>query len=361
SPANNSYYLVGETIDCTAQAYCDECGEISGDIVWSAVEELAEGGQYQFSDGAGPSYSILPPGAGYITINAKITCPHGDDNDSIHETVFEVEITSPVTPPPTANNFVFSQANPGVCDVQCEAEARPDEYTDDIEPWSIDPIVGSKLTTVPSPPKGGIVTFTYTGLPGSNGQFGDKKVIAELTLGGKTDKDNTTVQIFFPRDGTNNPWGPLIPNWYFYWSQTKASSGNHIYDGTTPYFGYYFWGNSVFYIGPPACGNNPETGHDGIDTFAETCIHENTHLTDWWNFWPKGYNSNQDLDGDNVPDDQEPGLGLDPTKFDSNPLDQWPNDFAAYSEPKAYAAEHTWSVGSADSEDWADPGHQSQY
>ncbi|MEW6621044.1 MAG: hypothetical protein AB1422_17220, partial [bacterium] len=93
SPANNSYYLVGEAIDCTAQAYCDECGEISDDIVWSAVEELADGGQYNFPDGSGPTYSINPPGPGHITIDAKITCPHGNDVDSIHETVFKVKIT----------------------------------------------------------------------------------------------------------------------------------------------------------------------------------------------------------------------------------------------------------------------------
>ncbi|MEW6097132.1 MAG: hypothetical protein AB1567_11525, partial [bacterium] len=244
SPANNSYYLVGETINCTAQAYCDECGEISGDIVWSAVEELAEGGQHQFPDGSGPSYSITPPGSGDIYIDANITCPHGDDNDSIHETVFEVEITSPVTPPPTANNFTFDMDIPGVCDVPCEAEARPDEYTDDIEPWHIDPIRGSILRTIPLPPKGGVVLFTFTGLPYDNGQFGNKKVRAELTLGGKTDKDETIVQIFFPRDGTNNPWGPLIPNWYYYWSQTSASSGNHQYVNRNDHYGYYIDGDN---------------------------------------------------------------------------------------------------------------------
>ncbi|MEW6097135.1 MAG: hypothetical protein AB1567_11540 [bacterium] len=163
----------------------------------------------------------------------------------------------------------------------CKAEAKPEEYTPDIEPWHIDPIVGSILTTVPSPPKGGIVTFIYTGLPGSNGQFGNKKVIAELTLGGKTDKDDVGVQIFFPRNGANNPWGPLIPNWYFYWSQALGVVGQHTYNGDletsrTIVFSATSW---IIEIGRNADWpeGNPPTGNDYIDGFWATNLHEFWH------------------------------------------------------------------------------------
>lgn len=52
----------------------------------------------------------------------------------------------------------------------------------------------------------------------------------------------------------------------------------------------------------------------------------------------------------------EPGLGFDPTKRDSN--NNGESDFADYTEPRAYGAEHSWTQGSADSQDWAAPGHQ---
>jgi hypothetical protein len=81
---------------------------------------------------------------------------------------------------------------------------------------------------------------------------------------------SVNVIYFFAKSGTENPSGK--PNWYYYWSQTGASSGTHLYDSVTPYFGYYQWGANSFYIGSPASGYNPETAHDGIDCFAETCM-----------------------------------------------------------------------------------------
>ncbi|MEW6609575.1 MAG: hypothetical protein AB1414_19380, partial [bacterium] len=352
SPANNSYYLVGETIDCTAQAYCDECGEISGDIVWSAVEELAEDGIHQFPDGSGPSYSINPPDAGHVYIDAKITCPHGDDIDSIHETVFEVEITSPVTPPPTANNFVFSLANPGVCDVPCEAEAKPHEYTPEIEPWTIDPIRGSILTTIPTPPKGGVVLFTFTGLPYDNGQFGNKKVRAELTLGGKTDKDETIVQIFFPRDGTNHPGGGT-PNWYYYWSQALRVMDKHTYNGDletsrTIVFSATSW---IIEIGRNANWpqGNPPTGNDYIDGFWATNLHEFWHRDHRvYNFKTYGTWGNLPLevdpDRDDIDNTWEEMIGTDPYTWNST-------------EEGGEWAELNGTYG-YDSLDWGYPGSQ---
>ncbi|MEW6104182.1 MAG: hypothetical protein AB1630_10315, partial [bacterium] len=163
------------------------------------------------------------------------------------------------------------------------------------------------------------------------------------------------VRYFFNKDGNENPSSD--PNWYYYWSQTKANRGAHRYSNRNDVYGYYERTKNYFYVCNLASGYNNETGNNGIDCFAETCIHENTHLTDWWGFWPNGYDPSQDGDGDDIPDSLEPSLGFDPTKIDTNPFDQWDFDFAAYSEPRAYAAEHTWTKGSADSEDWSAPGH----
>ena len=47
------------------------------------------------------------------------------------------------------------------------------------------------------------------------------------------------VWCYFPKNGTQSPTGE--PNWYYYWSQTSASTGEHIYDPTigTPIMGEY--------------------------------------------------------------------------------------------------------------------------
>jgi hypothetical protein len=94
TPQDNSYFVVGEKINCTAKAYCQACGEISEDIIWTAVEELAEDGEHQFPGGEGPTYSITPPGPGKVYIQAFIKCDDGTDIDWIYVTVFEVKITN---------------------------------------------------------------------------------------------------------------------------------------------------------------------------------------------------------------------------------------------------------------------------
>ncbi|MDD8021438.1 MAG: hypothetical protein PHU81_09760 [Acidobacteriota bacterium] len=91
-----------------------------------------------------------------------------------------------------------------------------------------------------------------------------------------------------------------------------------------------------FFVCPRASGYNPIYGMDGIDCFAQVCLHEKTHLEDWRGFWPHGYNSALDQDGDGRP------------------------DWIDYTEPRAEAAMQTWIKGSADHEDWSNPGHQAQ-
>ena len=138
---------------------------------------------------------------------------------------------------------------------------------------------------------------------------------------------------------------------------------------------------------------------DGIDVFGVTVIHEWTHLTkfkEWWSYsdgtlteyrpntnscnYPPPTDPQQlpryrrdcacklglaerppldgrekyDCDRDRVPDFYEPDLGLSPNLPDTCELGY------GDSECVAYVAENNWKVGTADKEDWACPGKQSE-
>jgi len=188
--------------------------------------------------------------------------------------LIKTKIIEPNENPPTDNHFVFDASTPGVCDVIATGTTGIPQK-DIVLQWTLAAITGSTQTSIPNPPKGPNIKFTYTGLPSSNSEFGAK--LLTLTHPPTSQYDANEVEIFFNKMATNNPDG-TTPNWYYYWSQTGASGGTHEYDGSTPYYGYYYPGESHINIGPLAGLYNSETGHDGIDTFAETCIHENTHL-----------------------------------------------------------------------------------
>ncbi|HDH13071.1 MAG TPA: hypothetical protein ENG83_12880 [Nitrospirae bacterium] len=263
-----------------------------------------------------------------------------------------IKIIEPNEQPITDNNFTFNSAGPGVCNVTATGTSGISSENPKLE-WSIDTISGSTLTSNPQNRKGPNITFTFTGLPSLNSEFSNKTLTLTYPNVSGT-QDTQTVQTFFSKNALNNP-GSGDPNWYYYWSQTEASSGNHQYDPATPNYGYYIWGDPHFYIGSPASGINSWTGHDGIDTFAETCLHENQHKINYQTWWVPigGYNAQLDQDGDYVLDSAEPALNLDPTKWDTDG-DGWNDEHDI-----AYDAEFNWSAGRADSEDWSNPGHQS--
>jgi hypothetical protein len=96
SPLHGEYFVTGETIICWGIAICNGCDIspfLSDEIVWNAKETLAGGGEHVFPSGEGRIYIIEPPDAGYVHIQAEITCPHGYDVFSINVTVFKVKIT----------------------------------------------------------------------------------------------------------------------------------------------------------------------------------------------------------------------------------------------------------------------------
>ena len=118
----------------------------------------------------------------------------------------------------------------------------------------------------------------------------------------------------------------------------------------------------------------------GIDVFAWTCRHEAQHVdndTAWWGATPlpgttSPYDPSKDLDGDYIPDALEKNLGMkfhpdlggyDPTKaLTPNLADEFGygpgfNDNEDYTQ-RMQRQNHPWVNGSADKEDWANPGHQ---
>lgn len=80
--------------------------------------------------------------------------------------------------------------------------------------------------------------FLYVGLPAHNSDFGNKQVSVKVD-GDLNITDTANVQVFFMAIANNHPdpdlaiypGAPRTPNWYFYWSQTSANYGTHVYGG----------------------------------------------------------------------------------------------------------------------------------
>jgi len=274
--------------------------------------------------------------------------------------VFELEILEPNENPVTDNNFTFDTSNPGKCNVTGLGTSHVSSLEDDLT-WSITSIAGSSLSSNPSPPKGQIVTFTYTTLPSANGEFGEKILKLSLTINGEEYYDTQPVEIFFSRDGTNNPGG-TAPNWYYYWSQTSASTGSHMYNPSLTYDGAYPLGKNYFEIGPSA--KDVDGGlvikGEGIDNFGSTCLHEKAHMDYWLSTWGNVDSSPlaEDRDRDGLKDSAEPTMrGLNGNPYDPTLKD---TNSDGYDDFEDYAAkyEDTWAIGSHDSIDWANPGKQ---
>lgn len=260
--------------------------------------------------------------------------------------------------PPDASKATFSSAVPGVKDISCTASATPSDRTQFIS-WTCENIE----TTAESWPTGStgggsgihpnpLVTLRLTGLPSLNTSFGSKSVTATVD----TVSDTNTYKLFFPRVASNNPYG-FIPNWYYYWSQTSASSGTHQYSTQSGCYGYYSHGDDHFYVCDPAATQSNFTGHVFIDCFAEVCIHESTHMAiyEQWSALP-------DADGDDLPDieeDRNADHYYDPATEPSDWQDaDTDDDGEDDDENPCHAAELMWQPDLLSSVDWAYQGSQ---
>lgn len=185
--------------------------------------------------------------------------------------------------------------------------------------------------------------------------------------------DTNHFKLFFTRNATNNPEG-IFPNWYYYWSQTSAAYGTHNFDSNLWDSGFtdLYGGVWKTYIGQYA-NRSAAAGTwnqaEGIDFFAHICRHEERHRQDMNSLWGSYYDPTNDPDGDRLPTDNgtvtEYSLGV---PYHSGGYDYRQRatviDHFFYgagwkdSEDYCMHREAPWTNGSADTVDWANPGHQ---
>jgi hypothetical protein len=185
----------------------------------------------------------------------------------------------------------------------------------------------------------------------------------------------TVHEIFFNRDATNHPGGqPGSSNWYHYWSQTSARFGTHVYSGAaSPYPGEVLFQNGawvarIYNAAKDGSAGGCWSGAEGIDFFANVVRHEEQHRLDMNAIWgPVDRVAAEDVDFDILKDTLEaalfPGWPYDPNKTRTFP-DTWGYNPPPLGQPLrdnehyALSRQPSWTNGSANGEDWANPGMQ---
>jgi hypothetical protein len=301
----------------------------------------------------------------------------------------ELRITSPAE----GHKRVFSSDQEGIVTVDLTAKVKPAKY-EPLITWSLPQLDAATRTEIqPKSRKGSHLQVTLRGLPKDISGLGDKAFTATID-----DKDchasaTRTVKLFFPREADNNPGGSA-PNWFYYWKQTPAArpKGQNValdYGGSTTdlcktagvtgiynrKFGYKVLLicdlsklATPFELVFPLLDRHTPQKYFGmrtvqnIDTFAAAVIHEYQHfLTDhnWYSKMTQQELSKVDKDQDGLPDDLEPGLNFDPTKFQTYFADHPAlKNVGGDEEWMAYEAMRGYKTGTLDKYDWAHPGNQ---
>lgn len=300
-----------------------------------------------------------------------ITFTAGTSEKKVTVKVLDVQITSPQVLPPSANDFTYDTAS--VQNTKCiiAVEGTTCDSTEDTKlEWTLSAIYGATLTSNPNPAKGANVTFTYTRMPTANSQLGNKTLTLNYPPTGCS--KSIPLQIFFPKYEKNHPGGLATPNWHYYWQQAGVSPGGEVptYWETLNQPGVTLFVNGVWtmYVDDdaagtfsPVIGPQSTTQFDGIDAFAYTWRHELQHklaLTTWF---PQGHDSSIDADNDDIPDAYEatilPAYG---GPYSTNNAYTHGHQGIGITDGHEYVyrATQIWSVGTANAQDWAKPGHQ---
>lgn len=263
-----------------------------------------------------------------------------------------VEITKPTGDPTTTagansdNERTYSSASTPTVTVVCTAKDIPQEDEDYLR-WTIEDVGSIKAKWNPHVAgdeytgKGESATATYTGLPSNYDDFGKKKIT--LTLNGGVSaadcKDETYVEIFFPRDEKNHPGtgSGTTPNWFYYWGQAIGNPQNLVYQSGAGYGAVKAmtqWGynktlalkNEItihdlngFVDSGEILSKNGKKKTTGIAVFWDTYKHESEHIrqitvgdgmlnissgTPWENGWSWnniGNDNHWQIGADNVP------------------------------------------------------------
>ena len=230
--------------------------------------------------------------------------------------------------------------------------------------WSIT-IGGTEYSTSTTSGVEGTLSVHPHTFPQNISDFGPSTVAATAVSGNQSvGSKSVNVRCFFSMMGADyHRLAPAAstPNFYEYWKQTSANSGNHLYN---PNPKNQNWSGSY----AKAIGDNPALSYfeihplanAHIDHFAKTCLHEDRHRLDFQDMWPNAYPETLaarltwDRDLDYVKNNYESIWGFDPDDPDSD------NDGHIDFEDRGFNAELAWTNGSANSEDWAVGGAQWQ-
>jgi len=289
------------------------------------------------------------------------------------------------------NEFVYSTDDVPYCDIDAYtvASLNGSKIPSEKIKWDISPNPETwKPENMPDD-YAAKIRITSTQLPVSNTEFGKK--ILKATYNDEQcecETEQIEAKVFFARDVKNNP-EKKMPNWAYYWKQTKAgqnipfevvakipsnpgdaSENPNVIARYDQYQGKIFMIEKFTNTVSPPCSPGGVM-NDGIDHFAINLRHENCHkdeLTSWWGPNFKNYSAWDDVDGDLVPNSVEDNTaGCDKQNRWSCPgRPTWittvkigPFEFSVTDiEMNAYRIGCSWSVGSADQEDWASPGRQ---
>lgn len=163
-------------------------------------------------------------------------------------------------------------------------------------------------------------------------------------MGGVVAMDSRDLELFFPRDGIQNPQGN-VPNWYFYWIEGKVVDrlSEFNYDKTGSSVGHYNSSTKKLYVGSDAVtddisyavvhmnGSNSAVfpGGEGIDLCAMTLAHELKHKS-----IAETLPNTLDSDGDGLPDLYELSLQYDfyTTESDTYNLASIDGSYASYGD-----------------------------
>lgn len=308
--------------------------------------------------------------------------------------------------PAASSRYVYTDEDPPLPQsdrlvLELEAVTIPADYSDRIE-WTIPELTGATRTVNPDPGstslKGPRFTVTYEGLPADYREFGKHTISASVTLDSCVAKASRDVHFFYPRDARNNP-GREYPNWFYYWRQTPSArpfgqtvnirfgateydlcDGEHQMAAYKP--AYLFKAIHICDLNeklsqdhrkdfriilPRVSRENRSTllekqyvTYTHIDTFAVLVMHEFTHYNNyhtWWEHKPVELWSQEDRDGDGIPDHLEPDMGFDPDKYQT----YWSHDeefqnINGDEEFLAYESTYSYEVGTYDAHDWGKPG-----
>ena len=311
--------------------------------------------------------------------------------DKILVTVFKIDLVTPAGDPVASpvdsgdgqNEFTYDNANPGVLNVHLKASVLPSGVASQIASrcsYAVSDIATSTKSWAPGSPNGTpsssndflVAQAIFTGLPVNNSAFGSKMAIVSFDA---VEMKKNQYEVFFMKHSTNHPNGQASsPNWYYYWSQTSANGANStmLYTNCSRSFYDYFSGRTIYIANDAALTQIAAWGAPkGIDCFAWTTLHEAKHHAQLTGFWPVNWISSDDVDVDWIPNTLEPnympGRPYSPTNsatypdtigYGANPIPD-AEDINMRSQVSPYGLDSLWSNGSANTEDWSNPGKNS--